>query len=288
MNKVYQIVTDKIMKALDNGTVPWHQPWQKAGLPKNLISGKNYQGINSILLSIKMMSEGYTSPYFLTAKQVEKKGGKILAGQKGKSNLITFWKCNQREYKNKVTGENEKKSIPFLRYYLVFNVEQCEGIDYPKIDTREHNPIDSAQAIIDGMTSKPNFQEQDDSAWYRERDDTINMPKAESFESSEAYYSVYFHELSHSTGHESRVNRELTGHGMSKESYSKEELIAEMSAAFLCAHAGIDNSTIDNSAAYIQGWRKKLSDDPQILIQAASKAQKAANYILNEEKEETE
>jgi antirestriction protein ArdC len=203
----------------------------------------------------------------------------VKDGEFEQHHLAVFWKI----YKKEVDGE--EKEIRLLRYYRVFNVEQCEGIEYPKPEPRavDFNPIAEAQAIIDGMPNRPKLTFVGSQAYYRPVTDTVNMPAPESFSSPEEYYSTLFHEHVHSTGHASRLNRfkeeanETVAFGSNK--YGKEELTAEMGAAFLCAIAGIVNQTIENSAAYIEGWRKKIKEDRKLVVFAAARAQKAADYI---------
>jgi antirestriction protein ArdC len=271
-SSVYSIVTEQILKQLESGVAPWHRPWTTQA-PKNLVSGRAYRGINVFLLA----SNGYGSPYWLTYKQATERGGHVRKGEHGTK--VVFWKIGTRETEDSDGDAVERKSI-VLRYYTVFNVEQCEGIAAPDT-TRTVNPIEECERIVRGMPNPPAF-EQDARAWYRPSTDTVGMPSRNAFNSAEEHYSTLFHELTHSTGHTKRVGRD----GIEKlntfgsESYSKEELIAEMGAAMLCGIAGIERRTIANSAAYLQSWIDVLKSDARMVIQAASQAQKAADYIL--------
>lgn len=178
-----------------------------------------------------------------------------------------------------------------MRYYTVYNVAQCENIDESKIPSipTTHNDFDhiaECEAIIAGMPNCPEIQQGKQRASYNPLSDIISIPRFDSFDTAEEYYSTLFHELTHSTGHGSRLNRlnnNVSGFG--NEEYSKEELVAEMGAAFLCGFAGIENTTINNSVAYIQGWLKALKHDKKLVIMAAAQAQKAADYILMVNKE---
>jgi antirestriction protein ArdC len=279
---VYQIVTDRIIQLLEQGTVPWHKAWSSDDrLPMNLCSGKPYRGVNVFLLHVA----GYGLPHWLTLKQANERGGRIRPGEK--SSIAVFWKSYELEDKN--TGE--KKTVPVLRYYRVFNVEQCEGIDYPKSEPRmlSFNPIEACERLVSGMPNPPKIQHIEARAYYRRATDTVNLPPRESFENEPEYYSTAFHELTHATGHESRLGRMQKGESnFGTGSYAKEELIAEMGAAFLCWTAGIENKTIDNSAAYIAGWPERLKNNRKLVVQAASAAHKAADYILGKSKEERE
>ena len=278
----YGVITERILALLESGTVPWHQPWATTNgdcRPRNLVSRTPYRGINAFLLP----AMGYASPYWLTFRQAQELGGHVRKGEKACP--VVFWKW--LDVVDEQTGE--KKRIPFLRYYSAFNAAQCDGIATPALEqtTRQHTPIEAAQAIVEAMPKRPEIMHGSNRAAYSPALDRVAMPDAGRFESAESYYDVLFHELAHSTGHESRLNRKgaFGSDGawseFGSQSYSKEELVAEMSAAFLCGHAGIVERVIDNSAAYIAGWLTRLRDDSKLVVQAAAQAQKAADFILN-------
>jgi antirestriction protein ArdC len=178
----------------------------------------------------------------------------------------------------------EKAKRGFLKYYTVFNVEQCKDIPYPKLETRRNDfePIAECERIVAGMPAPPALEHGEGGAYYRPLNDKVHMPQREAFDKPESYYAVLFHELVHSTGHKSRLDRK----GVNSEivfgspTYCSEELVAEMGATYLCGHAGIENKIIDNSASYIDVWLSRIRKDGKILIQSASQAQKAADYIL--------
>jgi len=275
-SSVYQIVTERILKQLESGVVPWRKPWRTEP-PRNLVSGKEYRGINPFLLA----SQGYGSRYWLTFKQANKLGGHIRKGEK--SSIVTFWNIGEEKTVRDADG-TARKSKPFLlRYYRVFNVEQTEGIadklGLGNVPQRVAS-IEQCEAIVKGMPNSPRI-EQDARAWYRPSTDTVGMPYRNAFNSAEEFYSTLFHELTHSTGHTSRLRRDGIENiaAFGSESYSKEELIAEMGAAMLCGVTGISPATIPNSAAYLQGWINRLRGDSKLLVSAASQAQKAADYI---------
>jgi len=272
---VYQIVTDRIIGMLESGVVPWHKPWATSDAPPtNLVSKKPYRGLNVWLLGCA----GYASPYWVSYKQATELGGQVRKGEK--SSLVVFW--TQFETEDKVT--KEKKKIPMLRYYNVFNVQQCDGIDYPKPEEAKRidfNPIEEAEKLVVNMQKKPVITHNEQQAYYSRAEDKVNMPIKESFDKVENYYSVLFHELTHATGHESRLGRlQNSTSGFGSTSYAKEELVAEMGASYLCATAGIVDRTIDNSSAYIASWLKKLKDDKKLVVSAAGQAQKAVDFIL--------
>ena len=270
-SSVYSIVTEQILKQLESGVAPWHRPWT-THIPKNLVSGRGYRGINVFLLS----SSGYGSPYWLTYKQAAERGGHVRKGEHGTK--VVFWKIGTREAEGADGGTHESTTI-LLRYYTVFNVEQCEGIASPSVALAV-NAIKECERIVRQMPNPP-AMEQDGRAWYRPSTDIVGMPSRNAFNTAEEYYSTPFHELTHSTRHTKRVGRD----GIEKlntfgsESYSKEELIAEMGAAMLCGVAGIERKTLSNSAAYLQSWIDVLKSDSRMVVSAASQAQKAADYI---------
>ena len=269
MIKVYEIITQKIIQQLESGVIPWKQPW-KTGIPQNLLSRKPYRGINAILLG----SLPFPSPYFLTFKQARLLDGYVRPGEKGIQ--IVFW--------NFIVDEEseEKRRLPFLRYYTVFNASQCNGIQIPTTPQLPFNEIEECERIVSEMPDAPKINYAANYAAYSPVTDTVKIPARESFDTSQGFYSTLFHELGHSTGHPSRLNRpgitpDLT---FGSSSYSKEELIAELSSSFLCAKAGIVANTIANSAAYISGWLRALKNDKRMIIAAAAQSQKASDYIL--------
>ena len=287
---VYQIITDKVVGLLEQGTVPWKKPWKggAAGMPKNAVSHKPYRGVNVFMLSITADSMGYNSSYWLTYKQAESLGGNVRQGEK--STLVVFWKWLEKEQTDPETGQKRTENIPMLKYYRVFNADQCENITIPNVPIEDNEPLDfepiaACENIVDHMPHRPEITHSGQAqAYYRPSADLVHMPEKEKFMGVEEYYSTLFHELTHSTAHESRLDRKdsekLAAFGSAD--YSKEELVAEMGAAFLCGYVDIENKTIDNSAAYIQGWLKRLRNDKRLVVHAAAQAQKAVDCILGE------
>ena len=273
----YQAIADRIITLLEKGTVPWHKPWGGEQLhPRNLTSGKKYRGINTFVLS----TAEFESPYWITYKQAADRDGHVRKGEKGFP--CVFWNWTEKD--NPDTGQAEKYA--FLKYYTVFNAEQCEGIEYPRIELPEnqHTPIEACERLVREMPHQPEIRHGGHSASYSPLADLVRMPQPERFDDPESYYSTLFHELTHSTGHASRIARpgmvKPTGFGSA--AYAKEELTAEMGAAFLCGHTGIERTAIDNSASYISSWLKRLKNDSRLVVTAGAQAQKAADYILDD------
>ncbi len=285
MANVYEIITDRILDQLEKGCVPWQKPWSGGGFPQNLVSKKEYRGINTFLLS----ASGYSSPYFMSYAQAQKLGGHVRKDEKGFP--VIYWKILEKEDK-----KTEKViKIPMLRYYTVFNLLQTENISANKIPAnmkRKNIPVlECCEDVVSLMPDPPTIcLEGGFRAVYFPQTDSVNMPSRDLFADSEKYYSTLFHELTHSSGHESRLNRssltDMCPFGLTN--YSKEELVAEMGAAFLCGHVGIESKTIDNSAAYIQNWLRKLRKDMKLVVMAAAQAQKAADFILDRKFEDNQ
>lgn len=272
---VYTIVTERIIKMLEENKVPWKKPW-KSHMPTNMISKKEYRGLNVFMLSLT----DYSSNYWMTFKQVNQLGGKIKKGEKGYP--VVYWKYN--EYTKEVDGENVTRKAPLFRYYLVFNLDQTENIPEKKIPVinetvKETDSIKLAEEIVRKYKDKPTIRHDRKSAFYVLEDDVIHMPPKKDFNTIEDYYSTLFHEMIHSTGHKSRLDR-MTKTYFGSEKYSKEEIVAELGASFLCNNCNIANSTIKASAEYIRSWIAALKNDKKLIVQASSKAQKAADYIL--------
>ncbi len=277
---VYEQITERIVTLLAQGTVPWHKPWKaRTGLPRNFVTKNPYRGINVFLL----LAMSYESPFWLTFRQVLQLGGTVRKGEK--SCPVVFWK--QTIFEDKKSGEQQKKRM--LRFYHVFNVAQCDGLKTSAEPVEKYvNGFIKPDEIVAQMPQRPDIKHGMTRAFYSPREDCVSMPARERFERAEAYYATLFHELIHATGHESRLNRatltEKAGFGSNP--YCKEELIAEMGAAFLCGQAEIVERTIDNSAAYLDGWLEQLRNDKTLIVQAAAQAQKAADFILGRKSHE--
>ena len=283
---VYQIVTNRIITLLEQGTIPWQKPWIEPGIPMNLLSKRPYRGINLWLL----LSLNYERNLFLTWDQLKKIGGSVKQGEHG--HVVVFWKTLKKNAD--MEEEERKKNIPLLRYYKVFNIEQCKDIPENLVELKterhqEHDRLLQCEQIIERMPSRPDIKHKEQKAFYDIERDYINMPRKKSFKTIESYNCTLFYELVHCTGHKKRLNRPSFNE-MAKfesEQYSIEELVAEMGAAYLCSLTGIGHRVIENSAAYIAEWLKKLMNDKKFIIRAAGNAQKAVDYILNVKSQES-
>jgi len=291
MNKaeLQEHITALIIKELESGSVPWHKGWNSHGfMPSNIVSGKAYQGINALILSI--VGAGYERGLWLTYKQAQALGGNVKQGEKGTH--ITYY--SKVVKKDKDTKE-ELGSFALLKGYVVFNVEQCEGITIPAKFLTEREPVEvlpALEGIIEGYKNRPEiFYKAQDRAFYSPSADTITLPALEQFESAEEHAYTLCHEMIHSTGHESRLDRwskpEDKPSKFGCESYAKEELVAEIGACMVLSHAGIALD-IKNSGAYIKSWLKALKDDSTLIFQAAGKASKALAVITSEVEEKEE
>lgn len=272
---VADVITDIIIEKLEAGVVPWRKPWNAGAAPRNIVTGKPYRGINTFLLGCT------DSSWFATYNQITEKGGTVKSG--AKSLPVVFW--NMKQKLDRDTGY--EMTIPILRYYRVFSLEDVHGIAAPEPPeaTRQFTPIEAAERVIDAMPQRPEIKTGQARAYYSPSLDYINMPRRELFLSDEEWYSTLFHEMGHATGHDSRLNRSTVTKSsyFGSSEYSKEELVAECCAAFLAAETGIVSVVIDNSAAYINGWLKALKskDNKGMVIHAAAAGQRAADFIMN-------
>lgn len=275
---IYNEVTETILAQLTAGVVPWRKPWTSTNgsLHRSLTSHKQYRGVNQLLLSMTP----FAAQWWVTFKGARKLGGNVRRGEK--STLVVFWKVFKKE---DVTAPKGYRLIPMLRYYRVFNIEQCDGLTAPvQEEPREFNPVAEAERILEGMPNRPKLTYSGDSACYIPLFDEIRMPQREDFITEPHFYSTVFHEMVHSTGHKSRLNREEITKGSIRfgdDDYGREELVAEFGASMLNATAGLFEVTKDSSSAYIDHWAKEIAADPKLIIQAAGKAQKASDHILN-------
>lgn len=280
MSNVYESITERIVSALESGVIPWKKEWRtsgkSAGLPYNLVSGSPYRGINVFSL----FCSGYSSNGWCTYKQAQSLGYQVRKGEK--ASPVVFWK-----FPDKTTKLAKPDAAPFARFYSVFNIEQLDGVPVElPFDVTPFDPIEECEGVVSrfmASASHPTLSHGGEKAFFSPGRDHVQMPHRETFNSAGGYYATLFHEFAHSTGIESRCNRaELQAiGGFGDEEYSKEELTAEFAASFLCAETGCSNEErLTNSVAYIQGWLRKLRNDKTLAMQAAQRAQKAADFIL--------
>ena len=282
---VYQTVTNNILAAMENGIIPWKKPFKTSfsPIPINFSTSKVYRGINVFLLNLACLQVGYPKNAWLTFRQAKGMGGYVKKGQS--SETILFWKSTLINEKN-ISLEEESELIKKLyvaRIYNVFNIDQCEGID---TDSEILSTIPRIGSCEEVYAHYPEVRPEVSlglKAFYSPSLDQICIPEMVDFHSASDYYATLFHELVHSTGHSSRLNREGISEAKRSDKirYSKEELIAEMGASFLCAFTGIENpDLINNSAAYLQSWLQVFKQDKTMVVKAASQAQKAVDFML--------
>jgi antirestriction protein ArdC len=293
---VYQMVTDRVLEQIEQGIIPWHKPWNAATLSEDALaisytSRKPYSFLNQMLLG--------RNGEWLTFNQVKERGCNIKKG--AKAGIVVFYKQIQvtrtARVRNAEGEEHDKEvkcNIPVLKYYHVFHIEDCEGIE-SKIKVTEQpkenkqQPIKRAERVVkDYLTTQPLLKLHNDKpsnrAYYSPMWDEITVPMLSQYQEKEEYYSTLFHEMVHSTGHSTRLNREDgMGNKFGSHDYSREELVAELGSAMLCTNIKIDTEVaFKNSVAYIKGWASKLKEDTKAIVWAASRAEKAARYILGE------
>ena len=282
---IYEAITARFIEQLKRGTVPWQKPWFAV---QNIVSRKPYRGVNSLLLG----STDYQSPFWLSFKQALDLGGHVRKGEK--STPVIYYKILEKrdEAGNSVVRANGKPArVPFVRWANVFNLDQTEGIPAPAITANQGMPPprERAAAIVENARLCP-IHHAGFAAFYSPTDDVIRIPAPSTFHSQEDYYHTVYHELTHASGHSTRLDREgVTQQArFGSEKYSKEELIAELGAAFLSNEAGIlDSVRFENSAAYLGSWVQKLENDPKLIVSAASQAQRASDFIRGIEHKES-
>ena len=277
MANVYQIVTDRMIEELEKGIVPWRRPWTggKDGAYSRS-TGRAYSLINQMMLK-------HTGEY-LTYKQAQEAGGTVRKGEK--SEIVVFFK--PYPVTEEVNGKEVTKTIPLLRYYNVFHISQCDGVEakYKPEEVKEFDPIEEAESIAREYLDREGIKFESvlsNRAFYRPSTDSVTLPLKTQFDHQAEYYSTLFHELTHSTGHEKRLNRLTKDAHFGNEEYSKEELVAEIGAAVILNKLNIETpNSFKNSTAYIQSWLKALRNDQKMIVSAASRAEKAVTLIMPE------
>jgi antirestriction protein ArdC len=286
--EINELITSRMLQALESGTVPWHQPWKSdsGGVPRSVATGKAYRGINVWLLALTSEAAGYTSPYWLTFNQARKLNGHGV--RKGEHGTKVVW------YKRIVKPNPDNPEEPIVFYTggmdTVFNVCQCDDLPamyYPDTDSSEPEILPEPQSVLDRYLNDngPNVvRAPQGRAYYTSHDDTITLPLRSQFESAESEFCTFAHEIGHSTGYQSRCDREGIrefdhfGSGL----YGREELVAEMTAAMLCALTGVPGQ-FDQSAAYIGSWMRAIKGDTTLVVKAARQAQSAVDMIMGDQ-----
>ena len=284
---VYAMVTDRILSTMGKGIIPWKKPWKggDARFAISHVTGKRYSLLNQLYLGLRPGE-------YLTFKQIQKENGRVRKGEK--SSIVVYWNFIKATQTDKETGEEVAKMIPMLKYYNVFHVDQCEGIKPRYTGSQETMTVAELNAEADeiindyvkrsGVTFEQKLSME---AYYNRTQDKVVVPEIEQFSETAEYYSTAFHELTHSTGHKSRLDRLDENSRFGNEVYSKEELVAELGASALVNFCGLETeSSFRNNAAYIQGWSKALQEDKKMIVWAAGKADKAVRLILGDRAEE--
>lgn len=279
---VYARVTAKIIADLEQGVRTWQRPWNAEHAAGNIIrplraTGEPYRGINVVLLWSEALDKGYTAPIWMTYKQAASVGAQVRKGEHG-ATVVYADKITKSETND--NGEASERSIPFMKAYTVFNVQQIDGL--PAHFTAKLEPphpvarIEHAEAFFaaTGIT----IQHGGNKAFYSPSRDIVQIPPRESFRDSASHAATVAHELTHATSHPSRLAREL-GKRFGDDAYCVEELIAEMGAAFLCADLGITPEVQEDHAAYLAHWIDRLRTDKRAIFTAASQAQRAVDFL---------
>ena len=284
-NNVYQIVTDRIIEELEKGVVPWTKPW--TGVRSGAYShstGRPYSLLNQMLLN--------KPGEYITWGQVKAEGGTIRKGER--SRVVVFWKMQKAKETDTTTGEEIEKLYPILRYFNVWHIDQCEGIEpkYKAEDLKGPDPIETAEDISTDYLTRSGVKLEHirgDRACYSPTADRVTLPLLEQFTDAAEYYSTMFHELGHSTGHKSRLDRFTSGASAAfgSDDYGREELVAELTSCCVLNTCGIETPhSFRNSASYIQGWLKAIRGDSRLIVSAAGKAEKAVSLIMGDRTKE--
>ena len=298
-------LVDQVLANLDKGNLLWTQGWVAAGAPESAVTGKKYRGINNLYLSLVAMAENYGDNRWATFRQMEEKGWTFKKDEeghtlgKGKSVSVEYYEMRDKETKRRfdrsvldgMTFDEQReymdKNVYWLRkFYRVFNCSLMDGVpakEMPMIDVNDR--IEKAEAILDYWNANESKIVYGGSqAFYRPSTDEVHLPEREKFKSTQSFYDTALHEIGHSTGHESRLNRDLSG-GFGSQSYAMEELRAEIASIFMAQDLGIEPSEdrLQNNAAYIQSWKDEIKENPNALFTAIADADKIARYVSSKE-----
>lgn len=291
---IYTRITNDIVASLEKGIKPWTQPWNAAHasgpVSKPLrFNGQSYSGINILTLWATSMERHYTAPIWMTFKQALELGGNVRKGEKA-APVVYADKMVKTELDQK-TGQDEERTIAFMKAYSVFNVEQIEGLPehyYARAHESENPDSRISQAETYFTETGADITHGGGRAFYMPSEDRIQMPRFEDFRDAQGYYATLAHEMTHWTRHESRLDRDFGRKQFGDAGYAREELVAELGAAFLCADLGLPLEDREDHAAYIGSWLKVLKDDKRAIFQAAAHAQRAIDYLHQCQSEMTE
>jgi antirestriction protein ArdC len=281
---VYTRITDTIVASLEQGVRPWMKPWSVGNTAGRIIrplrhNGQGYSGINILMLWASATEQGFVAPIWMTFKQAQELGAHVKKGEKGSlvvyANTITKTESDD-------AGNEVERDIPFMKGYTVFNVEQIEGLPqiyYTKPTPRHDGPARIEHAEKFFTNTGADIRIRGDRAYYSHDGDYIAMPPIESFDTAESYYATLAHESIHRTKHPSRLDRDFGRKQWGDEGYAREELVAELGAAFLCADLELTPEVRDDHASYIASWLQVLKNDKRAIFSAASHAQKAVDFL---------
>ena len=282
---VYSRITNQIIEALEQGVKPWTQPWNAAHAAGHVSrplrhNGQPYAGINVLTLWASAMAAHYAAPIWMTFKQAIELGGHVRKGEKGSP--VVYANTMRRTETDDATGDETERAIPFLKAYTVFNVEQIEGLPehfhaLAHASRNPHQRIVGAEAFF--AATRADIRHGGDSAYYSPALDYIQMPPFEAFCDAQAYYATLAHEVTHWTRHTTRLDRDFGRKKFGDDGYAREELVAELGAAFLCADLGLKLEDRADHAAYIGHWLSVLKEDKRAVFAAAAHAQRAADYL---------
>ena len=276
---IYQEITNQIISDIENSNGKFECPWEGGfAIPQNAHSKSHYSGINWLILKSFQMKSGYNSTQWLTYLQAKNLGGQVKKGET--SARIVFFRPNV--LKDKKTGE--EKIVPLLKMYNVFNLEQCKGLDRLLKEERDNLNLEASHSIrkikkVEKLIKKPKAvvkHDQINRAFYSHSEDQIHLPQKKRFKSTEKYYNTFLHELTHWTGHQSRLQRPIS---TDKKSYAFEELIAELGASFLSCYCGLSYTT--EHANYLKNYVEVLKNDKKAIFRASSQARKAVEFVIN-------
>lgn len=273
----YLAVTNRIVEAMKRGQIPWHRPWSNDGPPASALTGRSYRGVNKVLLEFTAIERGYTSHRWLTYRAAKREGGYVRAGEKG--TLVVYYQRYDTPTPGRPSGDIEvgDRCRFYAAAYYLFNLDQCDGLDHLTTEELVHfDPDSQAEAIL--IRSGVPLVHGGDQAFYHPATDTIHLPHRSRFSSASGYYCSAFHEVAHATGAPNRLNR-LQACQMGDRTYAFEELVAELTAAYLCQECGLAVD-VSQTAAYLSSWITLCSDNPRAFVAAAREAQRATDYIL--------